>query len=142
MSCCQTEKSACCASSEVQFRRESPRRLLEVEFLYLDRTVCERCRGTEEALREAVNEAGRILGPIGIDVSLKMTHVQTEDEARQLGFVSSPTVRLMGREAAVEVRENLCTGCGELSGCEITCRVWTWQGREYSVPPPSMLLDA
>jgi hypothetical protein len=113
-----------------------------VELLYLDRTVCERCKGTEEVLKEAVEEAKRILGPAGVDVSLKLTHVRTEEEALVLGFESSPTVRVMGRDAAVEVKENPCTSCGELSGCDITCRVWTWQGQEYSVPPKAMLLDA
>jgi hypothetical protein len=115
---------------------------LEVEFLYLDRSFCERCKGTEEILKEAVQEAQRILGPTGIDVSLKMIHVRDEAEALALGFVSSPTVRIMGRDAALDVKENECKSCGELSGCDISCRVWTWRGQEYSVPPKAMLLDA
>jgi hypothetical protein len=141
MSCCGAEKSACCApiESKVNFIYRRP---LEVEFLYLDRTVCERCKGTEEVLREAVEEARAILGPTGVEVSLKMTHVASEELALALGFVSSPTVRVMGRDAAFDVKENQCTSCGDLSGCDITCRVWTWQGQEYSVPPKAMLLDA
>jgi hypothetical protein len=115
---------------------------LEVEFLYLDRTVCERCKGTEEVLKEAVEEARRILEPTGVVVSLKMTHVMTGEQAMALGFVSSPTVRVMGRDAAFDVKENRCTSCGDLSGCDITCRIWAWQGMEYSVPPKAMLLDA
>jgi arsenate reductase len=143
-SCCGSGTSECCAppGGERSVRVNALRRPLEVEFLYLDRTVCERCKGTEETLKEAVEEANRILGPTGVDVSLKMTHVRTEEEALSLGFVSSPTVRVMGRDAAVEVKENQCASCGELSGCDITCRVWTWLGQEYSVPPRAMLLDA
>jgi hypothetical protein len=144
MTCCGPEKNSCCAvgpggekSSAVIVRRP-----LEVEFLYLDRTVCERCKGTEEMLRSAVEEAKRILGPTGVEVSLKMTHVRTEEQALAIGFLSSPTIRLMGRDSAIEVKENLCESCGDLGGCEIACRVWTWQGNEYSVPPKEMLLDA
>jgi hypothetical protein len=115
---------------------------LEVEFLYLDRTFCERCKGTEEILKEAVQEAQRILGPTGVDVSLKLIHVRSEAEALALRFISSPTVRIMGRDAALDVKENECKSCGELSGCDISCRVWTWRGQEYSVPPKALLLDA
>jgi len=144
MSCCGMEMSECCASDgsrgiQVSLVRRRP---LDVEFLYLDRTVCERCKGTEEILKEAVEEARKILGPTGVEVSLTMTHVRTEDEALALGFVSSPTVRVLGRDAGVDVKENPCTSCGDLSGCDITCRVWTWQGQEFSVPPKAMLLDA
>jgi hypothetical protein len=115
---------------------------LDVEFLYLDRTVCERCKGTEEILKEAVEEARKILGPTGVEVTLTMTHVRSEKQALALGFVSSPTVRVRGRDAALDVKENPCTSCGELGGCEISCRVWTWHGIEYPVPPKAMLLDA
>ena len=142
MSCCGTEKSDCCASSESQEVHFVHHRALEVEFLYLDRSVCERCKGTEEILKETVEEAKKILGPTGVEVSLKMTHVKSEELAIALGFVSSPTIRLNGREATIQVKENQCTSCGDLSGCDITCRVWTWQGQEYSVPPKAMLLDA
>ncbi len=144
MSCCDPKKSPCCESAPHD-EKPSPgvvRRPLEVEFLFLDRTVCERCKGTEAEIQAAVEEAQRILGPTGIDVSLKMTHVRSEAEARALAFVSSPTIRIMGRDAAVEVKETPCTGCGELGGGEILCRAWTWQGREYSVPPKALLLDA
>jgi hypothetical protein len=142
MSCCETEKSDCCASSESQEVHFVHHRPLEVEFLYLDRSVCGRCKGTEELLKEAVEEARKILGPTGVEVSLKMTHVKSPEQAVALGFVSSPTVRLNGREATTRVKETQCTSCGDLSGCDITCRVWTWQGQEYSVPPKAMLLDA
>src|SRR5215470_12126034 len=108
MSCCGTEKSDCCAPALSQGVQVSliRRRTLDVKFLYLDRTICERCKGTEEILKEAVEEARRILGPTGVDVSLTMTHVRTEDQALALGFVSSPTVRLMGRDVTLDVKEN------------------------------------
>ena len=144
MSCCGSEKSSCCASGVQDEKAQVAvvRRTLEVEFLYLDRMICERCKGTETVIKEAVEEAQRILGPTGVEVSLKMTHVQTEEQAIALGFVSSPTMRIMGRDATVDVKENECKGCGDLGGCDITCRVWTWQGKEFSVPPKAMLLDA
>ena len=149
MPCCgesttTTDTGSCCGSAFTGEQASAPakKQLLEVELLYLDRTICERCKGTEAVLKEAVEEAQRILGPTGVDIALKLTHVDSVAKARQLAFVSSPTIRIMGRDAAIDVRENDCSGCSTLGGCDITCRVWTWQGREYPVPPRAMLLDA
>lgn len=144
MSCCESKPQSCCGpATNVEVRPTGgTRRLLDVELLYLDLEVCERCRGTDEIVKEAVQEAGRILGPTGIDVTLKMTHVTSEEQAKALGFVSSPTLRIMGREVAFELKESRCGGCSTLGGCDIDCRVWSWQGKDYSVPPQSMILDA
>jgi hypothetical protein len=114
----------------------APRRAIEVEFLYLDRTACTRCRETEEALRTAVEEARRILAPAATEVSLRTIQVRTAAQARALRLVSSPTVRLNGRDAAPEVRENACAECRGIS-----CRVWTWRGKDYEAPPVPLLLE-
>lgn len=148
MSCChpsdkkagRAETKNCCASDPKGVPQR--RRSVEVEYLYLDLDVCERCKGTDQALREAVAEAARILGPTGVDVVLKLSHVETEEQARRLAFVSSPTIRIMGRDAAHGVKESVCEGCSTLGGCDINCRVWTWQGQEYAIPPRAMVLDA
>jgi hypothetical protein len=71
-----------------------------------------------------------------------MTRVTTPEQARQLGFVSSPTIRIMGRDAALEVKEDACSGCSSLCGSDIACRVWTLRGTECSVPPKAMIVDA
>jgi hypothetical protein len=144
MSCCESKAQSCCVPTTKIDRTAAQiaNRVLEVEFLYLDLKVCERCQGTDQVLKEAVDEANRILRPMGVDVTLKMIHVESEEQARTLGFVSSPTIRLMGRDAAIEVKEDSCKGCSTVGGCDITCRVWTWQGKEFSVPPKALLLDA
>jgi len=144
MACCESKAQSCCTPTTKIDPAAAPtaRRVLEVEFLYLDLKVCERCQGTDQVLKDAVEEANRILGPTGVDVILKMIHVESEEQARTLGFVSSPTIRLMGRDAAIEVKEDLCKGCSTVGGCDINCRLWTWQGKEYSVPPKAMVIDA
>lgn len=67
-----------------------------------------------------------------------------EDKARQLGFVSSPAIRVNGRDIAPELRESSCASCGEACGCEggIDCRVWVYQGNEYTAAPAPMIADA
>jgi len=69
-------------------------------------------------------------------------HVQSEEQARELGFISSPTIRLNGKDIQLEVKESLCESCGEIAGENIDCRVWIWQGQEYTAPPKGMIIEA
>jgi hypothetical protein len=147
MSCCGTDSKsapalACCAPTPTTQTKLPVARRVEVEFLHLDLNVCERCTGAEKSLAEAVEEARTLLAPMGIEVTLNLVHVRTEAEAKRLAFVSSPTVRINGRDAAIEVRENACSSCSDLGGADIVCRVWTWRGGDCNIPPKALLLDA
>lgn len=119
----------------------SPRRLL-IEFLYIDLSVCTRCRGTDSSLEEALSEVARVLEATGLEVEIRKIHVQTEEQAAELGFVSSPTIRVNGKDIQMDVRESLCESCGDLCGEDVDCRVWVYQGKEYTVPPKAMIIEA
>lgn len=147
-SCCctpsaPTGQSSCCAPQEIDPSITSPeKRSLEIEFLYLDLNVCVPCRGTESSLEEAISEVSRVLEATGIEVHVRKIHVQTEEQALALGFVSSPTIRINGRDIQLEVRESLCESCGDLCGDDVDCRVWVYRGKEYSVPPKGLIIEA
>jgi hypothetical protein len=117
---------------------------LVIDFMYLDLETCTRCRGTFANLEAALAEVEYILEAAGVDVSVRMTLVSSTEQAHALGFVSSPTIRVNGRDVALELRESSCAECGESCGCDgaIDCRVWVWQGREYTAAPTSMIVDA
>ncbi len=136
-SCCPTGFS-CCTPEEPA---KQPRRL-EIEFLYLDLSLCQRCRETESTLAEAVAEVARVLEAAGIQVTVRNIHVQTEEQARELGLVSSPTIRINGEDIQLDARESLCESCGDLCGTDVDCRVWAYQGQEYTVPPKAMIIEA
>ncbi|WP_258358664.1 DUF2703 domain-containing protein [Moorella sulfitireducens (nom. illeg.)] len=117
-------------------------RTLDIEFLYLDLDACTRCRGTGRNLEEALNEVAGVLQATGIKVNLKKIHVQTEEQALALEFVSSPTIRINGRDIQLDVRESLCESCGDLCGEDVDCRVWVYQGKEYTEAPKGMIIEA
>lgn len=117
-------------------------RQLKIEFLYLDLDVCTRCQGSETNLEEALVEVSTLLKAAGIQTTLQKTHVQSLEQAQVLGFVSSPTIRLNGQDIQLELKENACPSCSELSGTPTNCRIWIYQGQEYSVPPKAMIIDA
>lgn len=119
-------------------------RKVEIDFMYIDLAVCTRCKGTDENLETALNTVREVLTSAGAAVSVRKVLVDTEEKARQLGFVSSPTIRINGRDVALELRESSCASCGEACGCEgqIDCRVWLYEGTEYAVAPVRMMVDA
>ena len=94
--CCGPE--CCGAEGDVTLKGDIQiaRSHLDIEFLYLDLSVCERCQGTESSIEGALAEVARVLELSGVKVTLQRIHVQTEEQARALGFVSSPTIRING----------------------------------------------
>jgi hypothetical protein len=120
------------------------RRELVIDFMYLDLETCTRCRGTDANLEAALADSKRVLDAAGVDVSVHKTLVGSAEQARALGFVSSPTIRVDGRDIALELRESSCAECGETCGCNgaIDCRVWVWRGQEHTQAPTAMIVDA
>jgi hypothetical protein len=115
-----------------------------IDFMYLDLETCTRCRGTDANLEAALAEVGRVINAAGVDVSVRKTLVISAEQARALGFVSSPTIRVNGTDLALELRESSCAECGEACACDgtIDCRVWVWQGQEHTEAPTAMIVDA
>lgn len=153
-SCCSGSTSTgCCSPSETADRNQAPEagstlktgkttRKLKIDFLYLDLEVCTRCQGTGNTLDEAIGDVANVLQAAGIEVLINKVNVISEELAIQYQFVSSPTIRIDGRDIAMDVKENLCESCGDLCGDSVDCRVWTWQGIEYDQPPKAMVIDA
>jgi hypothetical protein len=119
-------------------------RELVIDFLYLDLETCTRCRGTDANLEAALAQVGHVLDAAGVEMSVRKTLVASAEQAQDLGFVSSPTIRVNGQDIALKLRESSCAECGEACGCDgaIDCRVWVWQGQEYIQAPPAMIVDA
>lgn len=126
----------CCTPEE-----HSEKRLL-IEFMFVDLTVCKWCLGTDASLEEAVAEVANLLKATGYGIEVRKILVKTEEQARELGFVSSPTIRINGQDIQPDVKECLCESCGDVCGEEVDCRVWVWQGQEYTTPPKAMIVDA
>lgn len=138
----------------VQHREGSPamgarnssddRQRIRIELLALDLETCGRCSRTAGNLDEALASAADALRKADVEVEVRKEVVRTEADARRLRFVSSPTIRVNGRDIALELRESSCRDCGSLCGCGggIDCRVWVWQGQEYTEAPKAMILDA
>jgi len=117
---------------------------LRIEFLFLDLTSCTRCLGADRSLESALDIVHEKLEATGVEVEVDKILVESAEQARALRFVSSPTIRVDGRDVALELRESSCGSEACTDGCvdQIACRVWVHRGREYTEPPVAMIVDA
>ncbi len=135
---CGCSSGCCDASDEVELEKKQ----IIIDFLYLDLSVCTRCQGTDTSLDEALLEVSTVLNATGAEVIVNKINVITEELARKYKFISSPTIRVNGHDIQMDVKESLCESCGDLCGDEVDCRVWVYQGNEYTVPPKAMIIEA
>jgi glutaredoxin len=134
--------SKCCCSSDNCCGQPQPPKPIDIDFLYLDTTVCGRCQDTEKALDEAVASVAAVLNAAGYEVKVNKVNITTRELAIQYQFISSPTIRVNGNDIAVELRESVCEDCGDLCGNTVDCRVWVYNGVEYTAPPKELIVDA
>ncbi|MBB5335696.1 DUF2703 domain-containing protein [Pectinatus brassicae] len=133
--------SKCCPNTTVNEDSGKKKRLL-IEFMYIDLQVCVRCMGTDTVLEEAIAEVTSVLKAAGYEIEVRKILVTSEKQAEALNFISSPTIRINGQDIQLDAKESLCESCGDVAGEDIDCRVWSWEGKEYSQPPKAMLVDA
>lgn len=129
----------CC---DDQINKEIETKRIVIDFLYLDLSICTRCQGTDKTLDEALEIVSNVLKTTGVQVIVNKVNVQTEEKAIEYQFVSSPTIRVNGRDIQMEVKESSCESCGDLCGDDVDCRVWIYQGVEYTEPPKAMIVEA
>ncbi|MGH3340633.1 MAG: DUF2703 domain-containing protein [Propionibacteriaceae bacterium] len=117
---------------------------ISVDFLYLDLETCTRCRATDATLREAIELTNPALAAVGATVEVTKTHVADADQARQVGFISSPTIRVDGQDIAGELVESPCDSCSDGCACGggIDCGDWVYRGQRSTEPPVGLIVGA
>jgi len=86
------------------------------------------------SLPETLSELDRVLREEGIDTTVELVEVKTDEQARQERFPGSPTIRING--------EDIITPADN-EPFSLTCRVYrTRDGRISAVPDPEDMRDA
>jgi len=134
-SCCSCGSADCCPP-------KTETKQLIIDFLYLDLDVCERCQGADKNLEEAVAQVTPVLKAAGYAVTVNKMNITSKELAEQYKFVSSPTLRVNGKDITIDVKESNCTDCGDLCGDNVDCRVFTYEGVDYEKPPKEMIINA
>ncbi|HZJ77797.1 MAG TPA: DUF2703 domain-containing protein [Clostridia bacterium] len=113
-----------------------------IEYLYLDLQICERCIGTDNVLDEVMATLTPALNLAGFDVNYNKIEIETAELSKRYRFLSSPTIRVNGKDICLSVAENSCGCCSDISGTDVNCRVFEYKGDFYEVPPKEMLAEA
>jgi Domain of unknown function (DUF2703) len=143
--CNSSASNAACGSGTAESSAlQEVRKILNVDLMVIDLSTCKRCVPTGDQLRTAVKLLTPVAEALGIELRHHETVVQTPDEAKKGALLSSPTIRLNGRDIAQDIRESLCESCGDLTdnNTSVDCREWHYRGKVYSAPPISLLVEA
>lgn len=111
-----------------------------IEYLFLDLQFCNRCIGTDAVLEEAIADITPVLEQAGYNIEYRKIEMKTVSVAEEYRFLSSPTIRVNGRDICTTITENSCGCCSDISGSAVDCRVFVYEGNSYEVPPKEMLV--
>jgi hypothetical protein len=104
--------------------------LLEVDMSGAAKQSCEACDVAKQQLKRALEVVAPLLDDVSVDVRVNNVVVSTEDQARQLRFRGSPTLRVGEFEVVPE----------HLADSED--RKWQWGNQAHTVPPVGLFVDA
>ena len=118
--------------------------VIGIELLALDLNSCIRCVGTLEHIEKSIVLIRPVMEVLETRVNLKRIVVESENKARQYGFVTSPTIRINGNDIVFETLESECESCTDLCGCDVAirCRVWRYRGEEYTQAPVGLIVES
>lgn len=128
--CCSPESDCCKEKSQI-----------DIEFLYLDLSICERCQGSDKNLDDAIALIKPVLDTMNYTLNVRKINVRTERLANHYHFLSSPTIRINHIDIEPTLNEDNCKSCGDLCGDTVDCRVFTYQNKQYHEPPVGMIID-
>lgn len=128
--CCD-ENSNCCKKIKK----------IDIQFLFLDLNVCERCQGSDKNLDQAALLLRPILTELGYELNIEKININTEELAMAYQFLSSPTIRINRVDIEEDIQEDNCKSCGDLCGDSVDCRVFTYQNKQYHEPPVGLIID-
>lgn len=140
---CCSGAPGCCGSIPDYATKEvnANKKQIIIDFLFLDLSVCTRCQDTDNSLDEALKEVASVLEATGPEVKVNKINVNTAELAVTHKFLSSPTIRVNGNDIQMDYKESLCESCGDLCGDTVDCRVWIYQGQEFTAPPKAMIIE-
>ncbi len=123
---------------------QTEKKILNAELLVIDLTSCARCVPTGNELKRSISLLAPVADALGIELKYREIVIQTAQEAKALGLLSSPTIRLNGRDIVPAIHESLCESCVDLTedGTLVNCRVWHYRGKVYNAAPLPLLIEA
>jgi len=115
---------------------------LRIEFRYVDRKTCSRCRTTDKNVERTVQSLRKAVEESGAKIELKTTKLPVSRLAQ------SNSVRINGKDIEELVggktgrRSTTCYGCSEILDSSCDCRAYAYRGKKYTYVPRAMIREA
>jgi len=115
---------------------------LRIEFRYVDKNTCSRCKTTDKNVEGTVRGLRKALRESGIAVDFKTTKLPMSKLAQ------SNSILINGKDVEEivngkkNVRSSACRGCSEIMESPCECRTYVYHGRKYSYIPNMMIREA
>ena len=115
---------------------------LRIEFRYVDRNTCSRCRTTDKNVERTVQGLRKALRESGISVDFKTTALPMSKLAQ------SNSILINGKDVEgivngkKNIRSSACRGCGKILKSACNCRAYIYRGRKYPYVPRAMIREA
>ena len=96
-------------------KTNTTRKIIDVEFLFLDESVCVPCGDTAQSLNEAMQIVTPALETMGAHIDFKKVHISTLEKAKAEKLLSSPTIRINGIDIDPAVTQDDCPTCSDIA---------------------------
>lgn len=117
------------------------KKVVVIEYLYLNLNTCKSCM-TEKVLESVVDELRHAFKIAGYDLECHKVLIETAEMATTYRFLSSPTIRVNGRDICNSVKENNCGYCEDIAETPLSEMIAEEIIKWALVPKlPSFLLD-
>ena len=127
-------ENRCCSIGE-------NKKVVVIEYLYMDLNTCESCV-TEKVLERVVDELRHAFKIAGYDLEYHKVLIETAEMATTYKFLSSPTIRVNGRNICNSVKENNCGYREDITGTPLAEMIAEEIIKWALIPKtPSFLLD-
>ena len=116
--------------------------MINVEFLYYNKTTCNRCASTNKSVRLSLKELKKAINNIKLKISFK------EKKLPKSKIHLSPSILINGRDIeqlinkSSKLKSNYCSDCCQLAGHPVNCRTFSYKGKSYNYIPKEMILEA
>jgi len=116
--------------------------MLRIEFLYYDKTSCQRCAATDKAVKISLKELKSAIKGSRPKISFK-------EKKLPLSKISlSPSILINGEDVEKiisknsKLKSNSCKSCCELAGQPVSCRTFNYKGKSHDYMPKEMIAEA
>jgi len=115
---------------------------LRIEFRYVDRDTCSRCRTTDKNVEMTVRGLRKALreSDIAVDFKTKKLPVSKLAQSNSILINGKDVEELVnGKRTALF---SACRGCSEIIESPCECRTYVYRGKKHSYIPQAMIREA